>query len=80
MQAETSNPIKQDVKNGNLRNYPYSIPWNYGMLPQTWEDPKASHAALPGIGVGHSRLASMHNAFSHELEGSFMFTCRVRCC
>ncbi|KAK9823924.1 hypothetical protein WJX72_006397 [[Myrmecia] bisecta] len=36
---EPSNPIKQDIKKGKLRYYPYNINWNYGMLPQTWEDP-----------------------------------------
>jgi inorganic pyrophosphatase len=38
------NPIKQDVKNGKLRFvdnvFPYKgYIWNYGALPQTWEDP-----------------------------------------
>lgn len=37
---EVSNPIKQDIKKGKLRFYPYNINWNYGMLPQTWEDPE----------------------------------------
>jgi inorganic pyrophosphatase len=38
------NPIKQDTKDGRLR-YVSNIfpakgyPWNYGALPQTWEDP-----------------------------------------
>lgn len=36
---EIRTPIKQDTKKGNLRHYPYNINWNYGMLPQTWEDP-----------------------------------------
>lgn len=36
---EKSTPIKQDIKKGNLRFYPYNINWNYGMFPQTWEDP-----------------------------------------
>eukprot|EP00271_Cylindrocystis_brebissonii_P007858 TRINITY_DN2173_c0_g1_i1.p1 TRINITY_DN2173_c0_g1~~TRINITY_DN2173_c0_g1_i1.p1 ORF type:complete len:297 (+),score=68.76 TRINITY_DN2173_c0_g1_i1:245-1135(+) len=36
---EASNPIKQDTKKGKLRFYPYNINWNYGLLPQTWEDP-----------------------------------------
>ncbi|GBG75703.1 hypothetical protein CBR_g20327 [Chara braunii] len=39
---EAGTPIKQDTKKGKLRFYPYNINWNYGMLPQTWEDP--SHA------------------------------------
>ena len=33
---EKLNPIKQDTKKGKLRDYPYNINWNYGMLPQTW--------------------------------------------
>lgn len=40
-EAQTSlpyNPIKQDIKNGHLRFYAQDIPWNYGFLPQTWED------------------------------------------
>lgn len=36
---EEKTPIKQDTKKGKLRDYPYNINWNYGMLPQTWEDP-----------------------------------------
>lgn len=41
---ELMNPIKQDVKKGSLRYvkniFPYTgYPWNYGALPQTWEDP-----------------------------------------
>ncbi|EIE26764.1 inorganic pyrophosphatase, partial [Coccomyxa subellipsoidea C-169] len=48
--GEERNPIKQDVKKGVPRFYPYTIPWNYGMLPQTWEDPQAAHADIPGVG------------------------------
>ncbi|GAA57555.1 probable inorganic pyrophosphatase 1, partial [Clonorchis sinensis] len=41
---ELMNPIKQDVKNGKLRFVNNIFPhkgyiWNYGALPQTWEDP-----------------------------------------
>ena len=39
MQDEVGTPIKQDIKKGKLRFYPYNINWNYGLLPQTWEDP-----------------------------------------
>ncbi|EWM28233.1 aps kinase atp sulfurlyase pyrophosphatase fusion protein [Nannochloropsis gaditana] len=37
------NPIKQDVHDdGTVRFYKYgSPPFNYGLLPQTWEDPSA---------------------------------------
>jgi len=40
---EPSNPIAQDVKKGKLRDYHGPIFWNYGMLPQTWEDPNIVH-------------------------------------
>ena len=50
-QDESSNPIKQDTKKGKLRFYPYNINWNYGLLPQTWEDPKATNAELDGVAV-----------------------------
>jgi inorganic pyrophosphatase len=38
------NPIKQDIKNDKLRFVNNVFPhhgyiWNYGALPQTWEDP-----------------------------------------
>ncbi|XP_068176701.1 inorganic pyrophosphatase 2, mitochondrial isoform X3 [Antennarius striatus] len=41
---EPLNPIKQDVKKGKLRFVANIFPhkgyiWNYGALPQTWEDP-----------------------------------------
>nr|QBH74121.1 inorganic pyrophosphatase [Isotomurus palustris] len=42
--ADALNPIKQDVKKGNLRFVANCFPhhgyiWNYGALPQTWENP-----------------------------------------
>ncbi|GHP01430.1 V-ATPase V0 sector subunit c'' [Pycnococcus provasolii] len=43
---EAGNPIKQDVKKEKLRFYPYNINWNYGMMPQTWEDPKHANPEL----------------------------------
>jgi len=36
---EQFNPIAQDIKKGKLRDYHGPIFWNYGCLPQTWEDP-----------------------------------------
>ncbi|XP_077531600.1 uncharacterized protein LOC144143755 isoform X3 [Haemaphysalis longicornis] len=41
---EPLNPIKQDVKKGKLRYVHNCFPhhgyiWNYGAIPQTWEDP-----------------------------------------
>ncbi|KAG0577491.1 hypothetical protein KC19_5G160300 [Ceratodon purpureus] len=41
---EPNTPIKQDTKKGKLRFYPYNINWNYGLLPQTWEDPSHSNS------------------------------------
>ena len=38
--------MKQDVKNGTLREYAYGdMLYNYGCLPQTWEDPAVRHPA-----------------------------------
>jgi len=42
---EPFNPIAQDVKKGKLRDYHGPIFWNYGMLPQTWENPNVEHPA-----------------------------------
>ncbi|XP_034059662.1 inorganic pyrophosphatase [Gymnodraco acuticeps] len=41
---EPLNPVKQDVKKGNVRYVANVFPhkgyiWNYGAIPQTWEDP-----------------------------------------
>lgn len=40
---ETLNVITQDVKKGKLRDYHGPIYWNYGMMPQTWENPNVVH-------------------------------------
>jgi len=46
--GENFNPIKQDTKNGKLREYIYGdMCFNYGALPQTWEDP---HHITPDTG------------------------------
>ncbi|OLP89691.1 Soluble inorganic pyrophosphatase 1, chloroplastic [Symbiodinium microadriaticum] len=49
--GETMNPIKQDVKNGVLREYKWGdMLFNYGAFPQTWEDPKhvSEETGFPG--------------------------------
>eukprot|EP01024_Parvocaulis_polyphysoides_P038873 TRINITY_DN35110_c0_g1_i1.p1 TRINITY_DN35110_c0_g1~~TRINITY_DN35110_c0_g1_i1.p1 ORF type:complete len:295 (-),score=35.40 TRINITY_DN35110_c0_g1_i1:350-1180(-) len=46
---EVQTPIKQDVKKGKIRFYPYNINWNYGLLPQTWEDPNVKNGELDGV-------------------------------
>lgn len=43
---EQGNPIAQDIKKGKLRDYHGPIYWNYGCIPQTWEDPTVEHAEL----------------------------------
>lgn len=45
---ELYTPIKQDTKKGKLRYYPYNINWNYGLLPQTWEDPTLANHEVEG--------------------------------
>jgi len=47
---EPGNPIAQDVKKGKLRDYHGPIYWNYGMFPQTWEDPHVEHPELKVVG------------------------------
>merc|ERR1712232_1276508 len=47
---EEGNPIAQDMKKGKLRDYHGPIFWNYGCLPQTWEDPNEKHPELGCFG------------------------------
>lgn len=52
---EPMNPIKQDIKNGDLRYvhniYPFKgYIWNYGAIPQTWENPKHVDASTSAKG------------------------------
>merc|ERR1712232_74589 len=47
---EPANPIAQDIKKGALRDYHGPIFWNYGFLPQTWEDPTVEHQELKVFG------------------------------
>jgi inorganic pyrophosphatase len=47
---EANNPIAQDIKKGKLRDYHGPIFWNYGCLPQTWEDPGVKHPELGFFG------------------------------
>ena len=47
---EVYNPIAQDIKKGKLRDYHGPIFWNYGCLPQTWEDPTVQHPELQVFG------------------------------
>eukprot|EP00931_Biecheleriopsis_adriatica_P098266 TRINITY_DN72190_c0_g1_i1.p1 TRINITY_DN72190_c0_g1~~TRINITY_DN72190_c0_g1_i1.p1 ORF type:complete len:310 (-),score=62.66 TRINITY_DN72190_c0_g1_i1:35-904(-) len=47
---ESANPIAQDIKKGKLRDYHGPIFWNYGYLPQTWEDPAVEHPDMQVMG------------------------------
>jgi len=47
---EAANPIAQDMKKGKLRDYHGPIFWNYGCLPQTWEDPNVEHPVVKCFG------------------------------
>lgn len=47
---EPGNPIAQDMKKGKLRDYHGPIFWNYGCLPQTWENPNEEHPELKCFG------------------------------
>ena len=38
--------LSKTLKKGKLRYYPYNINWNYGLLPQTWEDPSQANAEV----------------------------------
>eukprot|EP00937_MAST-01D_sp_MAST-1D-sp2_P000298 g298.t1 len=49
--GEGFNPIKQDTKNGKLREYKWGdMMFNYGAMPQTWEDPAHVTEPLGTIG------------------------------
>lgn len=47
---EIGNPIAQDMKKGKLRDYHGPIYWNYGAIPQTWENPHVIHNEVKCIG------------------------------
>ena len=54
---EKMNPVKQDVKKGKLRYVANCFPhhgyiWNYGAIPQTWEDPEHTDASTGCKGDG----------------------------
>lgn len=77
MQDEPCTPIKQDVKKGKLRFYPYNINWNYGMLPQTWEDPGVTNAELQAAvsTAGLLSRPSMHKCLAALLPSGLEASC-----
>lgn len=53
MKEVAGNPIMQDTKNDLPRYYTYGIPlFNYGLLPQTWEDPNHADPETQALGDG----------------------------
>lgn len=73
---EKLNPIKQDMKKGKLRFYPYNINWNYGMLPQTWEDPKEKNDECGGV-FGDNDPVDVVEIGSTQLEMGGMYPVKV---
>lgn len=81
--GEPMNPIKQDVKKGALRYVRNPFPhkgyiWNYGALPQTWEDPthidpgtkaKGDNDPIDVIEIG-SRVARRGEILSVKVLGT----------
>lgn len=53
MKEEPGNPIMQDTKDNAPRYYSYGVPFfNYGLLPQTWEDPNYKDSDTGALGDG----------------------------
>ncbi|KAL4705277.1 hypothetical protein ACJJTC_009385, partial [Scirpophaga incertulas] len=81
--SEPLNPIKQDVKKGALRYVSNVFPhhgyiWNYGALPQTWEDPhhidpntqaKGDNDPIDVIEIGQ-RVASRGDVLTVKILGT----------
>jgi inorganic pyrophosphatase len=66
------NPIKQDEKKGKPRLYHGPIFWNYGCLPQTWEDPNVKGDAEVGGAFGDDDPVDVVEIGEAALEmGSF---------
>ena len=75
---EINNPIKQDIKKGKLRHYHTPSLVNYGMLPQTWENPfhkdkktgyKGDNDPVDVCEVG-SRIAAVGEIYSVKVLGA----------
>lgn len=53
MKNVEGNPIMQDMKDNKPRYYTYGVPFfNYGLLPQTWEDPNHEDPDTGAMGDG----------------------------
>lgn len=58
------NPIKQDIKKGKVRYYHGPLYWNYGCLPQTWEDPNVKHPMVDCHGDKYDACSSLRFVMS----------------
>ena len=64
------NPIAQDSKNGAPRYYKYGTPFfNYGLLPQTWEDPSHTTPDTGFVG-GNDPIDAMEIGYKMLRSGS----------
>lgn len=74
--ARPGNPIMQDSNDdGSIRHYTYGTPFfNYGLLPQTWEDPNVKSAA--GNGGDNDPLDAIELG-SEPLQMGSITPCRV---
>ena len=72
----SNNPIAQDTnKDGSPRYYSYGTPFfNYGLIPQTWEDPNVKSAAGNG---GDNDPIDVMELGSEPLEMGSITPCRV---
>jgi len=69
---EENNPIMQDEKKGKARLYHGPIFWNYGCLPQTWEDPNVKGDEDVGGAFGDNDPVDVVEIGAAALEmGSF---------
>lgn len=81
MKNEAGNPIMQDTKDDQPRYYSYGVPiFNYGLLPQTWEDPShedpQSHTfgdgdPIDAIEIGFDGPLAMGTVIPAKVLGSF---------
>lgn len=74
--AMEGNPIAQDSnKDGSARYYTYGTPFfNYGLIPQTWEDPNVKSAAGHG---GDNDPVDVMELGSQQLQMGSITPCRV---
>jgi len=67
-EKERWNPIKQDVKKGELRKVKYMpYPWNYGAFPQTFSDPTSPDPATNINGDGDPIDVIDVGKFTHKI-------------